>query len=281
MAYAAVFALLGLGYACDEDCHMSLLQTGQKLHTELTMTYVPFNFGHTVAEKAAQHGIKWGDCGSRAPIEGCIGWMKSEVTGCDLMYTPGKYWPQTLAETYFGNRTAFGILRDPYERLVAQFRGTYRLQHPEFQCDANAAVRSMMEEYLEALESGNPWYNNCNYLPQAEFFDQPHGAHIAIDNREFPESMNQIFRKTGNEHLEIATEEVAHVGGCDTQWAADLDSETRALVRKVYHRDFQLLCERFGYCDAEENTCLTRVPQMCPPQLYEWNTEAKMYEPKM
>ena len=56
MAYAAVFALLGLGYACDEaceawlkcmqtwlreDCHMSLLQTGQKLHTELTMTYVP------------------------------------------------------------------------------------------------------------------------------------------------------------------------------------------------------------------------------------------------
>ena len=37
--------------------------------------------------------------------------------------------------------TAFGILRDPYERLVAQFRGTYRLQHPEFQCDANAAVR--------------------------------------------------------------------------------------------------------------------------------------------
>ena len=30
---------------------------------------VPFNFGHTVAEKAAQHGVSWGDCGSRIPAE--------------------------------------------------------------------------------------------------------------------------------------------------------------------------------------------------------------------
>jgi hypothetical protein len=28
---------------------------------------VPFNFGHTVAEKVLQHGIRWGDCGSRDP----------------------------------------------------------------------------------------------------------------------------------------------------------------------------------------------------------------------
>ena len=28
-------------------------------------------------------------------------------------------------------------------------------------------LRKMMEEYLAAVEAGNPWANNCNYLPQA------------------------------------------------------------------------------------------------------------------
>lgn len=49
---------------------------------------------------------------------------------------------------------------------------------------------------------------------------------------------------------------------------------------QVYHRDFALLCERFGYCDFSENVCLTRVPEMCPPQLFEWNDEKRMYIPK-
>ena len=37
--------------------------------------------------------------------------------------------------------TIFGILRDPYERMVAQFRGTYRLEHPELGCDVDAGVK--------------------------------------------------------------------------------------------------------------------------------------------
>lgn len=35
--------------------------------------------------QVAAYGIKWGDCGSRDPIEDCVGWEKSEVTGCDMM----------------------------------------------------------------------------------------------------------------------------------------------------------------------------------------------------
>ena len=50
---------------------------------------------------------------------------------------------------------------------------------------------------------------------------------------------------------------------------------------QVYHRDFDLLCKEFGYCDPTENVCLTRVPEMCPPQLFEWNADRKIYEPKV
>eukprot|EP00913_Durusdinium_trenchii_P024188 g22710.t1 len=128
-----------------------------------------------------------------------------------------------------GNR----ILRDPYERLVAQFRGTYRLEHPELLCDVDAGVKMMLQNYLAEVQAGNPWAENCNYLPQAEFFDQPFGGTIFVDNRHFPDSMNE---------------------------------------------DFELLCKHFGYCDRNESICLKRVPEMCPPQLFDWNSEKEMYE---
>ena len=52
-------------------------------------------------------------------------------------------------------------------------------------------------------------------------------------------------------------------------------------VLQVYHRDFDLICKEFGYCDPTENVCLTRVPGMCPPQLFEWNEDKKIYETKI
>ena len=52
-------------------------------------------------------------------------------------------------------------------------------------------------------------------------------------------------------------------------------------VLQVYHRDFDLICNEFGYCDPTENVCLTRVPGMCPPQLFEWNDDKKIYETKI
>lgn len=51
------------------------------------------------------------------------------------------------------------------------------------------------------------------------------------------------------------------------------------MILQVYRRDFDLLCQQFGYCDPNENVCLTRVPEMCPPQLFTWNEGKKVYEP--
>merc|ERR1712183_349534 len=72
----------------------------------------------------------------------------SEVTGCHIYLTPQKHWPKALAAKYFGgNKKIFGILRDPYERLVAQFRGNigkkYGGDWGEFRkvCDVNGGIK--------------------------------------------------------------------------------------------------------------------------------------------
>mmetsp|Transcript_95936 Transcript_95936/g.222387 ORF Transcript_95936/g.222387 Transcript_95936/m.222387 type:complete len:294 (-) Transcript_95936:103-984(-) len=246
---------------------------------DLAMAYVPYNFGHTVAEVAMRHDVRWGDCGMRgadSPAE-CLGHSSSEVTGCHLMNTPGKYWPKELAASYFGNRTVFGILRDPYERLVAQFRGSGWGLCPESRaaCDVSGGVKKILMDYIEA---SNPFAGDCMLLPQAEYFDQPFGATIFVDNRLFPESANELLAAHGCSDLQIRHKDIAHVSGCDDKWAADLDAEARALVRQVYKRDFELLCKHLGYCDIEESVCLTHVQGMCPEQLFKWDPEALVYK---
>lgn len=250
---------------------------------DLVMAYVPYNFGHTVAKEVDKMGVKWGDCGSRSGNpSSCIGHNMSSITGCPLMFTPGKYWPKDAAQMYFGSRTVFGILRDPYERLVAVFRGSGRELAPDLypSCNVSAFVKRTMGWYINSIKSGKPYVKNCKFLPQAEFFDQPYGATVAVDNRRFPASMNTLLTAHGYKDVQIRTEEVEHVSGCDHVWAGDLDPEAKALVRQVYGRDFELLCKHFGYCDALENTCIVGVPGMCPSQFFSWNSEQKVFVQK-
>ena len=92
-----------------------------------------------------------------------------------------------------------GVGRSPLHEGIVKTLGwasdthPCRLQHPELGCDVNSGVkplserrifaqlarspktvfhdvkpiRMMMRNYLAAVESGNPYVENCNYLPQA------------------------------------------------------------------------------------------------------------------
>jgi len=264
---------------------------------DLVLMHIPFNFGHTI-EKVAAFGTGVGAMAAYGAIQaledsslmnvrgqwamlettkqyGGKVWghlypelhQVSDVTGCPMYFTPGKYWPQALADKYFNNKHVFGMLRDPYERLVAFFRGNikgYGGAYPEFinTCDVNGAVKQMMRKYL----AGGMYAENCTFLPQAEYFDSPNGITVAVDNRRFPESANELFAAR-NSTWRIKTEDLIHVWYCPEVWAGDLDCEAKALVRQVYARDFELLCKHFGYCDTDESCCIKGVPYMCPSDL--------------
>ena len=85
------------------------------------------------------------------------------------------------------------------------------------------------------IQAGNPWAENCNYLPQAEFFDQPFGGTIFVDNRHFPDSMNEVF-KEGREERE---REVSLL--CSDLWGAFWTTGSLILLRIVGTNCTQLL----------------------------------------
>lgn len=278
-------------------------------HRDLVEMHVPYNFGHTIelvalvnetfldaaTQPEGTNGssepsgvsfeVTW-DQVSSIKKDGAEVWghlnpdlnVKSEATGCNLYYTPQKYWPKEIAEQYFGNKTVFGVLRDPYERLVAFFRGGfdgYGGSYPEFQktCDVDGAVNQMMQTVI----NGNDTFTqDCTFVPQAEYFEGPYGITLPIDNRLFPQSMNEAFENHSYD-FHIRQKDIQHVNGCNDIWAGNLSVETKQLVKQFYARDFDLICKHFGYCDREENTCLTQVHYMCPSTLFEWDDKESVY----
>merc|ERR1719461_1917339 len=145
--------------------------------------------------------------------------------GCPLSMTPPKYWSDDIAREYFGNKKVFGILRDPYERLVAFFRGSVGDAYAgDFSkwlptCDVNGAVNHMMKEYLRERDT-NPFIHGCTFLPQSEYFEGEFGIKIPVDNRRFPTSANELFAEHGYSNIRINTADCLHVNGCNEVWSA-------------------------------------------------------------
>lgn len=274
----------------------------------LSFTHVPCNFGHTVENfglgpnhksaavslslvaptydwqvwimnhvARARGGELWGMMHPAArPI--------SEVTGCNLYYTPGKYWPAEAAKDYFGDRDIFAVLRDPYDKMVNEFRMqvqgidsaftalsrtevswreghlerenlTYRMWYST--CDVNA----YLQEELNKVLAGDRFRVNCHMLPQSEYVEQPYGATVFVDNRKFPDSLLELTKARG---YSLALEETSfHNWMCNNISAYSLTEETKRLIRKVYKSDFDLMCENFGYCDDRELFCMENLTRMC------------------
>merc|ERR1719277_347649 len=122
-----------------------------------------------------------------------------------------------------------------------------------------------MKDYL----AGNIYSGGCAFVPAAEYFDGPYGISLPLDSRFFPGTANKMFAERGFQDFYIKDEDVLHVSGCNEVWPGDLDCETKAMVKQVYARDFDLLCKHFGYCDKEENSCVSTVAEMCPSHLAE------------
>jgi len=255
---------------------------------DLVLVHTPWNFGHTIEKVAytnndptVSKGVFWtyafGPERNQTRLEtlrrpGGVAWgaadprlTKKSAVGCDIYLTPPRMWPKSLAASYFGkNKTGFGMLRDPYERLVAIFRGNlgsvYGGKYQEFYptCDVNGAVNKMLDNAAK-----QPYINNCVFLPSAEYFTGDYAATLPVDNTFFPTSMNSVFHQHGY-NWTIHQRDIIHVSGCDNIWAGNLTKATKKRIQLHFARDFDMRCKHFGRCDYDEVTCLKGIKGMCP-----------------
>lgn len=285
---------------------------------DLVMVHMPCNFGHTIERDAlmAKSIAKFPGLGSvpdprvfmsfhaktrgeqwkriRATVgEGGEVWgmmnpdlrTLSNITGCDMYYTPQQYWPEDLAASYFGNKTVFAMLRNPYDKLVNEFRmqlmvyssvysgetrtdvsrreGNMEKEKEPYTtwyntCDLNAWIKAEIAEY----QKGDKFRGNCHMLPQAEFFRGKYGAKIAIDVARIPDSFNKVMKEHGYSIRMGDGHSISHNVFCEVS-AWDLDEVALKLIQEVYAEDFELNCKHFGICGVDKKECVCNVPTMC------------------
>jgi hypothetical protein len=270
---------------------------------DLVFVHVPMNFGTGIALTAAvgsgsnltynQMAIAaegWKTVSKiaqpDAPVWGPLNpdLQKETYIGYPLYYTPAKYWPEDVKEKYFGDKTTFGVLRDPYERIVALFRsynspdGVSRgwdFVDDGQNCadDLNAFVKANLKQLIRKF-SQHP--KNANFHVQADYFEGDHAIQEVLDMDTFPQSANELLQKHGY-NVNMGIDDVFHIHGCDDTFVDDLDAESKSLIELFYARDFKLRCEKLGHCDKTQHHCVVQSPGMCPNRLYNWDDATHRY----
>jgi len=207
----------------------------------------------------------------------------SEETGCNLFYTPPSMWPADVAERQLKGKQAFSMLRDPYDRMANEFRmqcegidsaflllsrhdvsareGHMEREEDEYKrfyedCDVNGYLQKELTQVL----AGDRYRTNCHLLPSADYESTPYGKVEWIDERGIPESFND-FMSSKNATPRMGSS--LHNYKCNDVSAYSLDEVTKALIKKVFAKDFKLQCEKFGHCDEDEMFCHENIPNMC------------------
>lgn len=298
------FAAASNEVVCD---HLSLMQFGMTTNSvsngqqDLVFMHVPMNFGNSVAltaavgsgstlsygqvSGAASQG--WGKINSmvkpNAPVWGPLDpdlQIKSGI-GAPMYYTPQNLWPSKLAQEYFGDKKVFGILRDPFERIVAFFRSKGGVARGwEFTPDGRVCTDKLNKFVKDSL---SPLLKDSSKSPadpnlhiQADYFEGKYGITLPVDLDKFPQSASTLLQEHGY-NVTIQTNDMMHIIGCDDTWSGDLDEEAKSLIKQYYARDFDLRCKYFGYCDKSPNHCLVHVPGMCPAKLFKWDQGSSTY----
>eukprot|EP00933_Yihiella_yeosuensis_P018974 TRINITY_DN15444_c0_g1_i1.p1 TRINITY_DN15444_c0_g1~~TRINITY_DN15444_c0_g1_i1.p1 ORF type:complete len:453 (-),score=89.59 TRINITY_DN15444_c0_g1_i1:761-2119(-) len=209
----------------------------------------------------------------------------SDKTKCHLYYTPPTLQPKDVAERYYRGKTAFAFLRDPYDRLVNDFRrqvfavenifaktcrqntsareGHMERESEQYKtwyrtCDVNAYLKAELAKVV----AGDRFRADCHFLPQAEFFNNPYAkTTLALDTRKIPSVFDELMIEHGNSNVKMSG--TLHNLVCNNLSAYSLEPDVRTLIKQVYADDFALLCVHFGHCSKDEMTCISQIPHMC------------------
>jgi len=293
---------------------------------DLAMVHVPTNWGHTVemlglgihvhqdksdvAGTSKTFGLAtWMAYSSLLPRDGGLLSQRSVIqsmmktdgeiwgmmdidlrvaspVGCDLYYAPQKYWPREIAQKYFRDRKVFGIIRDPYDKLVNEFRmqilpftsmyagvsrkkvskreGIMEREAPPYtgpfgmysRCDVNAFLRLELEKVRK-----NRFRANCHFVPQSEYLEGEYGITLPVDARKLPDSFNHLMGEHG---YSFRMNNTFHNVVCPNVWAGSLDADVKETIRELYADDFDFLCKTWGYCNRDEMFCMRNMSHMCP-----------------
>jgi hypothetical protein len=188
-------------------------------------------------------------------LEASTGWDRPWPPACYKQHVP----PQFLPEIYNGKET-FCVVRDPYSRMVSQFR--FLMIHTAWNqqaCTADVMNQALLED-LTAVKKENPYIADCHYLTQSSYvYGIDPGTAAPVFKDEKHRSCKHVLHL---EHLSTEFEALTNSHGypyelrkknkaqgtlgpkdCSHLKKEHLSPEVRGLIEDIFAEDFK----RLGY----------------------------------
>ena len=234
-----------------------------KLDRPLTFFHIPKTAGTAIEHAAAERKIPWGSClFNHKP--------KREI--CRRLYPKTEEWPQyigwwhlptqffPLAESnpYQGGEL-FGVIRDPYDRMVSEFYYICTLKVTDWRPDQCNRTRLFEKDYmnewltnkLKNRETGNSTAylkDNGHFTPQYEFIVGPHEVRMLDYVLRLDDSLNSDFARLmkafGLDKVRLQKLNAIGAEERDKQTnlgVDDLNQTTLTWIHQRYPMDFQHL----------------------------------------
>jgi hypothetical protein len=202
-------------------------KTCKKVESFLEFIHIPKNAGTTIENVANENNVKWGRFKPAHRDH-------STNNKCTYWHTPPKYFG---VDSFYKKDETFCVVRDPYDRLVSEFkyRNKNKATHTKEQLNA------WIQEHLKP-EYYNNGENNCHFIPQHEFVYDDLGNKTCDNILRF-DSLTDDFNKLTKKHeidvrLSDSRRDNVTPNSLSTK---DLYEETKRVIRSIYKKDFDLL----------------------------------------
>lgn len=161
--------------------------------------------------------------------------------------------PVLLPEHYFG-RQSFCVVRDPYDRLIAQLGFQQIFFADRHNCTA-AGLNGYLAEALETVRGGNPYVQDCHLLPQSAFVYAWDGQKLSVDRarrscdyvlrfEHLDEDFDRLMNRRGYPYRLSGASRNQQFNGppeCEALTKEQIAPDLRRQIEALYSDDFDLL----------------------------------------
>lgn len=216
--------------------------------TNLQLIHITKTGGTALEKWGLKHGYSWGYFWSELVATG--------ENGSPITYEPWHTPPRLFRKNPYAGHTLFAVVRDPYTRIISEFRCPFTGYHAADDGQRAKATANDLNKWItEKLNQGAarpPFVNVGHLVPQHFYIFNGHGRrHVKEINVLRAENLASSFadlRKRYNmpgDPLERINE-----SKMKKFWIEDLWEATRELIEREYKLDF----ERFGYKKFSERS---------------------------